>query len=106
MVQLNTEVSEAPIGHPIRDIVERLRHTAGHLINGAVEDGTVETEMLCSAADEIDRLRKGIQDYLDGDYGRDKHFETKHDICPHGHFSWESCEPCIDEHFTAVLVGK
>src|SRR5215471_9487799 len=39
------------------DIVERLRHTAGHLINGTIEDGGVEVAMLCDAADEIERLR-------------------------------------------------
>lgn len=53
---------------------------------------------------EIDRLRKGIQDYLDGNYGRSKHFKSKHDKCPHGLFSWEACENCIDEHFTALLA--
>lgn len=39
------------------DISDRLRHTAGHLINGNVEDGSVEVAMLCEAADEIERLK-------------------------------------------------
>jgi len=43
------------------DIIERLRHTAGHLINGQVEDGAVETGMLCEAADEIERLRAQVE---------------------------------------------
>lgn len=50
------------------------------------------------------RLRKGIQDYLDGNFGPD--FATKHDTCPHKRFGWEDCGQCIDEHFTAVLEGK
>ena len=53
---------------------------------------------------EITALRKGIQDYLDGDYGRDQFFKTKHDKCPHGLFGWEACENCIDAHFTKLLT--
>ena len=59
----------------------------------------VDPAFLREAADEIERLRKGIQDYLDGDYGRQQYFKTKHDKCPHGLFGWESCENCIDAHF-------
>lgn len=64
------------------------------------------SEMMDESGDlksEIFRLRKGIQDYLDGDYGRNQYFKTKHDKCPHGLFGWESCENCIDAHFTALL---
>lgn len=39
------------------DLVERLRKTASHLIDGSIEDGSVETEILCDAADEIERLQ-------------------------------------------------
>ena len=53
--------------------------------------------------DEAAYLRKGIQNYLDGDYGRDQHFKTKHDQCPHNLFGWETCENCIDEYFTKLL---
>lgn len=35
---------------------DSLRWTAGGLINGDVEDGAVETDLLVRAADEIDRL--------------------------------------------------
>ncbi len=49
------------------------------------------------------RLRGGIQDYLDGDFGRDKHFKTKHDKCPHELFGWEACENCIDDYFKQLL---
>ncbi|MCK1445388.1 hypothetical protein IVB43_23675 [Bradyrhizobium sp. 48] len=57
------------------------------------------------AAAEIRRLRQGIQDYLDGDYGRD-YFHTARDKCPHGLFRWESCENCIDAHFTKLLASE
>jgi hypothetical protein len=58
-------------------------------------------------ADNI-RLRKGIKDYLDGNFegphsGRagDPRYKCKHDR-PY----WEACDSCIDEHFTDVLEGK
>jgi hypothetical protein len=54
-------------------------------------------------AQEVERLRKGIQDYLDGNFGPD--FPTKHDTCPHKKFGWEDCGQCIDEHFTALLAA-
>ena len=59
-------------------------------------------QRLDKAANEILRLRKGIQDYLDGDYGRD-YFRTVRDKCPHGLFRWESCENCIDAHFAKLI---
>src|SRR5687768_6225016 len=55
-----------------------------------------------SAADEIERLRAGIQDYLDGGCDRPG-IARKVDKCPHGRFGWEACEGCIDEHFAKVL---
>lgn len=62
------------------------------------------TQRLSERSHALSRLQGGIQDYLDGDYGRDKHFKTKHDTCPHGQFSWVSCEPCIDKYFTQLLA--
>lgn len=50
---------------------------------------------------ELARMRKGIQDYLDGNYG--PRLKRKVDKCPHGHFKYESCESCIDRHFLDVL---
>ena len=50
------------------------------------------------------RLRKGIQDYLDGNYGR--HIPRKVDTCAHGLFGWESCENCIEAYFMALLAAK
>lgn len=53
--------------------------------------------------DEIERLRAGIQSYIDGNYGRDQYFKTKHDQCPHGRFGWEPCDNCIDDHFSKLI---
>jgi hypothetical protein len=53
------------------------------------------------AAREIERLRKGIQDYLDGDY---EPKITKMDKCQHGLYGYEHCENCSDEHFARVLA--
>jgi hypothetical protein len=50
---------------------------------------------------EIARLRKGIQNYLDGNYGR--HIPRKVDTCQHNKFGWEACENCIDEYFAKLL---
>lgn len=50
---------------------------------------------------EIARLRNGIQDYLDGNFGHI--FKNKRDTCPHGRFGWEDCGNCIDAHFSQLL---
>jgi hypothetical protein len=50
---------------------------------------------------EKERLRKGIQDYLDGDY---EPKVGKNDKCPHGQYGYETCEACVDEHFTRLLA--
>jgi chromosome segregation ATPase len=42
------------------DIVERLRHSAGDLINGTVEDGGIEVAMLGEAADTIERMNAAL----------------------------------------------
>ena len=57
-------------------------------------------------AQEIERLRKGIRDYLDGNYespraGRVHGPQTK---CRHGMFYWDACENCIDDHFARLLT--
>lgn len=54
--------------------------------------------------EEIWRLRKGIQDYIDGNWGHEyRQFLTKHDQCPHNKFEWEDCGNCIDEYFAKLL---
>jgi hypothetical protein len=52
---------------------------------------------------ENERLRRGIADFLSGHYGHK--FIGKLDRCSHGHYSYETCEGCIDEHFQA-LTGR
>ena len=53
------------------------------------------------AAKEIERLRTGIQNYLDGDY---EPKIKKIDKCHHGVYGYEACENCIDEHFSRLLT--
>jgi hypothetical protein len=60
--------------------------------------------MLEDARAENERLRKGIQDYLDGNYGFD-YRGSKTTPCPHGAYRHENCGQCIDEHFT-TLIGR
>lgn len=84
--------------HRMSDIVERARARAHHhFLN------TVTHDLFIELADEIERLRDGVQRIIDGTYGRDKHFKTKHDTCPHGQFSWQSCDPCVDEYLSSLI---
>lgn len=47
-------------------------------------------------------LCQAIKDYLEGDYENPRrHPRSK---CEHGESPWETCEGCIDEHFTAALA--
>jgi hypothetical protein len=82
------------------DILERLEN----YIPGENEDDVAIR--ITEAAAEIRRLRQGIEDYLAGDYGRDKYFPTKHHKCPHNLFRWEGCENCIDDYFKALLADR
>lgn len=78
------------------DIVEQLREDA--------RGGKAYHELSDMAADEIERLRAGIQAYLDGEYGY-QFKGSKLLKCPHGQFRHETCEGCIDEHFTELLIN-
>ncbi len=49
---------------------------------------------------EVFRLRKGIQDYLHGDYSR----VAKNDKCQHGCYGFEGCEQCIDDYFEKLIA--
>jgi hypothetical protein len=64
---------------------------------------SVRLSRIVDPADEIARLRKGIQDYLDGNYGFD-FGGSKIVKCPHGQYRHEICEGCTDEHFSALLT--
>ena len=52
---------------------------------------------------EVERLRNGIQNYLDGDY---EPKVKKIDKCPHGQYGYEACEVCIENHFAALLTDR
>ena len=51
---------------------------------------------------EIARLRKGIQDYLDGNYPHPRSYRPGK--CPHGWYYFNECEQCTDEHFHKLLA--
>lgn len=53
-----------------------------------------------NAIREIERLQKGITDYLHGDYPR----VAKVEKCHHGRYGYEGCETCIDEYFDQLLA--
>lgn len=53
---------------------------------------------------EINRLRKGIQDYLDGNYDNPR--KSRPEPCKHGRLWYESCEACTDEHFAKLLSDE
>jgi hypothetical protein len=60
-------------------------------------------ESLAAAQAEIERLRSGIQAFLDGDY---EPKVKKADKCSHGQYGYESCEACIEIWFQHVLDTK
>jgi hypothetical protein len=61
--------------------------------------------MTLPALYEVVRLRKGIQDYLDGNYEnpRKHRAEDPRSTCQHGRHYWEDCGECIDAHFQSLL---
>ena len=50
---------------------------------------------------EVNRLRNGIQKYLDGDYPCPASHE-----CPHNLYRWEECSQCDDMYFSALIKDK
>ncbi|WP_407529252.1 hypothetical protein [Methylobacterium oryzisoli] len=51
---------------------------------------------------EVERLREGVQAYLDGNYDHPRrHRPTE---CKHGIYYTDACENCVDEHFAALLT--
>lgn len=77
------------------DIVEKLRRAAA-------PDGWcfANQELLDEAAAEIELLRKGIRDYLNGDY---EPRIRKTERCEHEVYGYEVCEACTDAYFTKLL---
>ena len=66
---------------------------------------TTMLEEVLTLRSEVARLRKGIQDYLDGNYTNPRSFRAQgaQTKCPHDHYYWEACDECIDEHFNKLL---
>jgi hypothetical protein len=55
------------------------------------------------ACGESERLRKGIQDFLDGNYpGTRRH---RPNPCSHGQYWYTGCERCDEEYLTQLLKG-
>jgi hypothetical protein len=84
---------------------------ANKLLHALLSNRDAEIERLHGAAyaeKEPERLRKGIQDYLDGNYPHARKLRAEqgpHAKCSHGRPYWEACDSCIDEHFTKLLAG-
>ncbi len=54
-----------------------------------------------SAEAEVERLRKAIQDFLDGNYQHPRSYRPGK--CPHDIWYFDECGSCNDEHFTNAL---
>jgi len=72
----------------------------------------IDGERIKALEAERDRLRDGIQAFLDGDVERPVKtvfradgMASKHDLCPHGVPMYEGCEGCADVYFEALLSG-
>ena len=65
------------------------------------EEAAMEIERLTA---ERDALRKGIKDYLDGNYHSPR--ECRPDKCEHGNYWYTGCEACDSEHFAKLLVSN
>ena len=84
------------------DIVDRLKFDAVRC-EATFSRGVAAN--ITEASSEIERLRKGIQDYLDGNYASSRSYRAQgpQTTCPHGHYYYEDCGQCIDEHFQRLL---
>lgn len=56
---------------------------------------------LTTSEAKVERLRKGIQDYLDGNYENPR--KHRPEPCKHNSLWYHGCEFCIDEHLQGVL---
>jgi len=69
---------------------------------GAIRDRDAENaRMRC----EIERLRAGIQSYLDGNYDHPRAHRTTELKCKHGVFYYRECRECDEVHFQSLLNG-
>ena len=81
------------------DLPQQLRQIGNLCDSPLMVDGADEIDALRK---EIERLRKGIQDYIEGG-APDRGIRHKVETCRHGKFGWEACEACIDAYFEALL---
>lgn len=51
---------------------------------------------------EVERLRKGIRDFLDGNYPNPR--KHRPDKCGHGIYYYDQCEQCNDDYFVKLLL--
>ncbi len=71
----------------------------------AREDAVWVADTIQQQRAEIERLRKGIQDYLDGNYPHPRSYRGGDMKCPHERYYYEECESCNDEYFAKLLAG-
>lgn len=81
------------------DIIERLKFDSARC-EATYSKGVAKN--IDEAVAEIERLRKGIQDYLNGDF---EPRLKKLDKCKHGFYGYEECGRCVDEYFQNILDG-
>ncbi len=77
--------------------VERLEKQLGYCDDSY---GILEEKASQSAA-EVERLRKGIISFLEGDYSHPGRHRP--DKCPHGVNHWTECDECDSNYFSALL---
>lgn len=69
---------------------------------GATSD--FNQRIILEAAKDNERLRKGIRDYLDGNYDHPRaHRHEPAKGCKHGRFYYEDCCECDADYFSALL---
>jgi hypothetical protein len=72
-------------------------------LNEETECARQTDDVLAKTEAEIERLRAGIQAFLDGDW---EPKVKKMDKCPHGQYGYESCEACIEIWFEHLLDAR
>ncbi len=89
-------------------LIDRLQNPAWCHSNTPFESPQLETLQtvgdMREAADEIERLRKGIQDYLDGNYVNPRSFRGDGGKCAHGIWWYSECVTCDGDHFATLLT--
>ena len=98
----NVAVNGSPVGALVNAFQESNDPVAVQVALESFFDSldSAHAEALKAKDAEIARLRGGIKNFLDGDYGPKI---KKIDKCQHGQYGYESCEACIDQHFFKLL---